>query len=128
KPTLRARAGALQGWRIVNAAKSRFFLLDLDGQPFTVLGGDGGLQEHPSTGENLLITPGERADVLVAPTGSPGGTLMLRAMLYNRGYGSVEYRNSEDVLTIAFTNESVLPPQPRPAPHREFAVPSLEGA
>src|SRR3954470_22636026 len=36
----------------------------------------------------MLITPGERADVVVAPTGTPGGTLALRAMLYNRGYGS----------------------------------------
>ena len=41
-PTLRARAGALQRWRIVNAAKSRFFFLDLDGQPFTMIGSDGG--------------------------------------------------------------------------------------
>ena len=38
RPTLRARAGAPQRWRIVNAAKSRFFYLDLDGQPFTVIG------------------------------------------------------------------------------------------
>ncbi len=35
QPTLKARAGAPQRWRIVNAAKSRFFLLDMDGQPFT---------------------------------------------------------------------------------------------
>ena len=35
RPTLRARSGAPQRWRIVNAAKSRFFCLDLDGQPFT---------------------------------------------------------------------------------------------
>ena len=31
-PTLRARSGAPQRWRIVNAAKSRFFLLDLEGE------------------------------------------------------------------------------------------------
>ena len=49
QPTIRARAGAPQRWRIVNAAKSRFFYLDLDGQPFTVIGQDGGLQERPVT-------------------------------------------------------------------------------
>ena len=26
-------------------------------------------------------------------------------MLYNRGYGSVEYRSVEDLLTVAFTPE-----------------------
>jgi FtsP/CotA-like multicopper oxidase with cupredoxin domain len=46
RPTLQARPGAPQRWRIVNAAKSRFFYLDLDGQPFTVIGADGGIQEH----------------------------------------------------------------------------------
>ena len=45
----RARSGAPQRWRIVNAAKSRYFLLDLEGQPFYVIGGDGGLQESPET-------------------------------------------------------------------------------
>ena len=67
RPTLRARSGAPQRWRIVNAAKSRFFYLDLDGQPFTVIGGDGGLQEKSVTTDILLITPGERVDVIVTP-------------------------------------------------------------
>ena len=102
-PTLRARSGAPQRWRIVNAAKSRFFLLDLDGQPFYVIGRDGGLQETPETMTTLLVTPGERVDVIVAPTGPPNGTLTLIALLYNRGFGSVEYRNAENVLTIAFS-------------------------
>ena len=127
-PTLRARAGAPQRWRIVNTAKSRFFLLDLEGQPFYVIGTDGGLQETPETSETLLITPGERADVIVAPTGPSGGTLVLRAMLYNRGYGSVEYRNVEDVLTIAFTDQPALPRPKMPAAGRAFAVPNLAGA
>ncbi len=30
-------------------------------------------------------------------------------MLYNRGYGSVEYRTVEDLLTIAFSAEPALP-------------------
>ena len=127
-PTLRARSGAPQRWRIVNAAKSRFFLLDLEGQEFYVIGSDGGLQERPLTTDLLLVTPGERVDVIVTPTGSRGGTLTLRADLYNRGYGSVEYRIPEDVLTIAFSNEAPLPKQQMPTPHREIVAPSLAGA
>ena len=89
RPVLRARPGAPQRWRIVNAAKSRFFYLDLEGQAFTVIGVDGGLQERPVTSDILLVTPGERVDVIVAPKGKAGTPLTLRAMLYNRGYGSV---------------------------------------
>ena len=65
RPCLRARPGAPQRWRIVNAAKSRFFYLDLDGQPFTVIGGDGGSRSDPVTTDILLVTPGERVDVIV---------------------------------------------------------------
>ena len=124
-PTLRARSGAPQRWRIVNAAKSRYFLLDLEGQPFYIIGADGGLQVRPETVETLLITPGERADVIVVPRGSSGGTLTLRAQLYNRGYGSVEYRNVEDVLTIGFSDQPPLPVQKLPAVHRDIAAPKV---
>jgi FtsP/CotA-like multicopper oxidase with cupredoxin domain len=48
-PTMRVRAGVPQRWRIVNTAKSRFFFLDLDGQPFIKIGSDGGLQEYTET-------------------------------------------------------------------------------
>jgi FtsP/CotA-like multicopper oxidase with cupredoxin domain len=127
-PTLRARSGAPQRWRIVNTAKSRYFLLDLGGQPFYVIGTDGGLQEKPEIAETLLVTPGERADVIVAPIGTKNGTLTLRAILYNRGYGSVEYRNDEDVLTIAFTDQPTMPPAKMPAVGRDLEVPGIDGA
>jgi FtsP/CotA-like multicopper oxidase with cupredoxin domain len=47
-PRLRAHSGALQRWRIVNAATSRFFYLEMGGQPFTTVGTDGGIQEKLS--------------------------------------------------------------------------------
>ena len=118
QPTVRARAGAPQRWRIVNAAKSRFFLLELEGgQPFTIIGGDGGLQERPVTDKAVLVTPGERVDVIVTPQGTPGGSLVLRALLYNRGYGSVEYRNDEPILTVALDKQ---------APLTTFVMPKLD--
>jgi FtsP/CotA-like multicopper oxidase with cupredoxin domain len=128
RPTMQARSGGLQRWRMINAAKSRFFLLDMDGQPFTTIGVDGGLQEYPVTGSTLLITPGERLDVLVAPTGAPGSTLVVRAMLYNRGYGSVEYRDVEDLLTIQFTKEQPLLAATLPTVRRSIEAVSTDGA
>jgi FtsP/CotA-like multicopper oxidase with cupredoxin domain len=127
-PRLQARAGAPQRWRIVNAAKSRFFLLDLQGQPFTVIGNDGGLQERSVTSEQVLITPGERLDVIVTPTGPPGSELVLRSMLYNRGYGSVEFRAVETLMTVAFSKEPALPRRPLPVVTRAITPPKLEGA
>ena len=99
-PTLRARSGAPQRWRIVNAAKSRFFLLDLEGQPFTCIGGDGGLQERPRRRDIAARHAGRaRGRHRDADRAARRRRSSLRALLYNRGYGSVEYRDVEDVLT-----------------------------
>jgi FtsP/CotA-like multicopper oxidase with cupredoxin domain len=122
-PRLRARSGAPQRWRIVNTAKSRFFFLDLEGQSFVKIGGDGGLQEKPVTSDVVLVTPGERVDLIVTPTGTPGESLVLKALLYNRGYGSVEYRSIENLLTIEFTREPPLPTRPLPAIARAITPP-----
>jgi FtsP/CotA-like multicopper oxidase with cupredoxin domain len=127
-PVLRARAGAPQRWRIVNTARSRFFLLDLQGQHFTVIGSDGGLQERPVTREVLLVTPGERVDVIVAPTGDPGSEMPVYSMLYNRGYGSVEFRSIEKLFTLAFSGERPLPVPPPPTVTRAITPPSAAGA
>jgi FtsP/CotA-like multicopper oxidase with cupredoxin domain len=127
-PTLQARAGAPQRWRIVNAAKSRFFYLDMDGQEFTVIGSDGGLQECPQSTDILLVTPGERVDVIVRPTGKPGSTLVVQAQLYNRGYGSVEYRAPADAFTIEFSRQPAVAKVALPAIAREFDVPQTKGA
>jgi FtsP/CotA-like multicopper oxidase with cupredoxin domain len=127
-PTLNVRAGAPQRWRIVNAARSRFFLLDLQGQKFTVIGTDGGLQERPTTSEVLLITPGERVDVIVSPTGVPNSEMPVYSMLYNRGYGSVEFRSIEQVMTLAFSGDKPMAPPPAPAVSRVITPPSAEGA
>ena len=119
RPTLRVRSGAPQRWRIVNAAKSRYFNVDLDGEAFTRIGGDGGFIEAPVTSDTLLLAPGERADVLVAPRRAPGKEIDVRTIPFNRGYGSVEFRNAEELMTIAmdsapaFTGPaltSLLPP------------------
>jgi len=112
--TLTARAGVPQRWRILNPSKSRYFALDLDGQDFKVIGTDGGLQEYPTTTSSLVIGAAERVDVIVTPTGKPGSELPFRSYVFNRGYGSVEFRPAEEVLfTIKFSDD---PPYTAPAP------------
>jgi len=107
------RAGAPQRWRIVNAAKSRYFSLDLDDSLFTRIGGDGGLQEYPETVDRVVLAPGERTDLIVTPNAAPGSELTFRTTLFNRGFGSVEARMPfDDLLTLAVAE---LPPVVTPA-------------
>ena len=127
-PTLRARSGAPQRWRIVNTAKSRFFFMDLEGQKFVKIGSDGGLQEESQTSDAMLVTAGERVDLLVTPTGKPGSSLVVRAMLYNRGYGSVEYRSVEDLFTIQFSDDPPLAGPKLPKITRKITPPSAANA
>jgi FtsP/CotA-like multicopper oxidase with cupredoxin domain len=49
-------------------------------------------------------------------------------MLYNRGYGSVEFRSIEKVLTLAFSADTPLPLAPPPAVSRVITPPSAAGA
>jgi FtsP/CotA-like multicopper oxidase with cupredoxin domain len=65
--TLHLHAGQVERWRIVNAASARYFRLSLEGRPFQVIATDGGLLEKPRTETELLLTPGERFDILVGP-------------------------------------------------------------
>jgi FtsP/CotA-like multicopper oxidase with cupredoxin domain len=106
RSNLMARAGVPQRWRIVNAAKSKYFQLDLaelTGTPFTVIGGDGGLHEYPVQQETLVIAPGERVDAIVTLRGVPGTDITVRTLPYNRGYGS-EYLPIEVLFTIALAH------------------------
>jgi len=118
-PQLKVRSGAPQRWRVVNAAKSRYFQLSLPGHTFTRIGGDSGLLEYPVTQDYVLIATGERADVIVTPRGTPGADLTLTSPLHNRGYGSIEYRVQPDLLTLHVTD---LPP------HAGSSLPALKRA
>jgi FtsP/CotA-like multicopper oxidase with cupredoxin domain len=118
RPTLKARAGAPQRWRIVNAATTRYFFLEM-GTNFTVIGRDGGLQEYPTEHETLVIAPGERIDTIVAPRGTAGSELIVRTFPYNRGYGS-QYLPLEDLFTIAFNEAPPLKVAVRPTIRRSI--------
>jgi FtsP/CotA-like multicopper oxidase with cupredoxin domain len=110
---LLARSGAPQRWRIVNTAKSRYFNLDIgEGNTFTKIGGDGGLQEYPTEWDFLVLAPGERADVIVMPRAKPGTDIVVISQRYDRGYGSIEYRQAEPLFRIQMAN---LPEHPKPA-------------
>ena len=63
RPSFKARPGLRQRWRFINAAKSRYFQIALDGHSFTRIGGDGGLLTAPVDVAQPVMTPGERMDL-----------------------------------------------------------------
>jgi FtsP/CotA-like multicopper oxidase with cupredoxin domain len=83
-PRLFARDGDALRLRFVNAATSRYFLLHAEGHELTRVGGDGGLIERPEQVEELLLVPGERADVVLVAKGKVGSTIALGTAPYSR--------------------------------------------
>src|SRR5687767_3169235 len=128
RPTVTVRDGALQRWRIVNAAKSRYFELVLgDGQPFELIGVDGGHMEYSLKRWTIVLGPGERADVLVAPRLN-GQSVTLITNPFNRGYGSVEYRSAEDLIVFQPANMPSVAAAELPKVTRDIPAMSAEGA
>ncbi len=64
--------------RVLNASPARSYRLVLDdGAPLTLVGTDGGLLPAPRSVEGVVLTPGERAEVVVDAT--PGRRQVLRS-------------------------------------------------
>ena len=83
-PALSIRAGQVQRWQIVNGCNARFFKLSLEGHTLHLVGTDGGLLDVPYRVDSLLLSPGERIDVLVK-AGSKKGNFRFLSLPYNRG-------------------------------------------
>jgi FtsP/CotA-like multicopper oxidase with cupredoxin domain len=81
-PLLTARPGERERWRIINACTARFLRLRLDGQLLQLIGMDSGRSAEPEPVQELLLAPGNRADLLVT---AAAGESVLQALPYDRG-------------------------------------------
>lgn len=106
-PRFTWRSGALQRLRIVNVANGRFFNLSLAGYTWRVIGTDGGPVPNPYETERLLLSPGERYDVLVVPMDAPKTELTLVNEPYERGHETGEAPPMA-VATIEISGEEPL--------------------
>jgi FtsP/CotA-like multicopper oxidase with cupredoxin domain len=70
-PTLRMYPGEVQRWRLLNAAEGKFMSLHLRRHDFHVLAWDGLTLGAPDTTDVLMLSAGNRAEVLVR-AGRPG--------------------------------------------------------
>jgi FtsP/CotA-like multicopper oxidase with cupredoxin domain len=120
RPTLKVRTGKQQRWRIINAARARYYNLRLRDHRFIRLGGDNGFAARSEDVYGVLVTPGERADVVFTPADAPGTRNVLRWLPTDRGYGSTYNRPREDMLAIHTVDLPPVTPAPIPTQLREI--------
>ncbi len=82
-PAIEMNAGQTERWRFINASSARYFRLYLGGNFFKLIGTDGGLLEKPIEMNEIMITPGERVELLVGGF-SKGDIIHLESLQYNR--------------------------------------------
>jgi FtsP/CotA-like multicopper oxidase with cupredoxin domain len=126
RPTMRARPGLRQRWRVINAAKSRYFKIALAGHSFERIGGDGGLMAASVTISQPVLAPAERADLLVVPQGDDGSELVVQAIPYDRGFGT-DGQSPQDLFAIDLEGTTVATPA-HPPIARAITPLSTDGA
>ena len=82
-PVLSAKPGQVQRWRIVNASNARHYKLSLSNHSMYLIGTDGGLLDKPYLRSQILLSPGERVDILVKASSTKGSYKFL-SMPYSR--------------------------------------------
>lgn len=86
-PLLSVASGATLRLRLFNATNARFLRLAFDDLPMALIGTDGGLLAAKVDGlAELLLTPGERAEIVVRLPRAAGRAFALRLLPYDRGW------------------------------------------
>jgi FtsP/CotA-like multicopper oxidase with cupredoxin domain len=130
-PRLAAKPGERERWRVVNACTSRYLKLRLDGQKLQLLGKDSGRFRAPEDVDEVLLAPGNRADLLVTAS---AGTSILRTLAVDRGSAGAMMGSgprssgaSLATLTVAGASAPAAPAVPgQPAP-RDLRSATLTG-
>ena len=71
-PVLTIQPGQVQRWRILNACVYRYLRVSLQNHTMYLVGTDDNLLDRPVPLSDILITPGERVDILVKADQTPG--------------------------------------------------------
>jgi FtsP/CotA-like multicopper oxidase with cupredoxin domain len=110
EPELQMAGGQVERWRVINASSARYIRLSIGGQPFRILGTDGGLINSPVSVSELLLTPGDRADLAVGPF-TAGEKVLVESLRYGRGSFRRPKREPFATLLIGPTapSQAVIP-------------------
>ena len=128
-PTLDIRSGEVQRWRVVNASAARIYRLALRDHRLLHVGSDGGLFERPREVDEILLGVGERVELLVRGTASPGTRTVLQALPYHRYIPQtvpVDWDRTRELAEVRYSDAPAITPPVLPAALR--VVPELDTA
>lgn len=132
-------APTLYRLRVLNASNARIYNLGFSqSQTFTVIGSDGGLLAAPRQVSNLLLSPGERADLLVDFSSFKDQSVLLRSETFTEG-GEAQGQQAFSVMKFMVSKKgdsgsripSALPSitaLPGPATTRTFTLDMANGS
>jgi FtsP/CotA-like multicopper oxidase with cupredoxin domain len=75
--------GQQERWRIINASSARYVRFSLGDRTFKLIATDGGFIEEPRELKEILLTPGERIDIIAGPF-NEGELFYIESLPYNR--------------------------------------------
>ncbi|HZF72473.1 MAG TPA: multicopper oxidase family protein, partial [Gemmatimonadaceae bacterium] len=111
-PSISIRSGEIQRWRVVNASAGRIYRIAIPNLTLTQVGTDGGLLESPRDVKEVLLTTGERVELLVRG-GAPGSKTVMQNLPYDRYAPQTrpkDWNTTFDLLTLETTREAPVTP------------------
>ena len=108
-PTLRMRPGETQRWRILNASAGAFYNLALAGHRVAQIAKDGNTLATPWTRDEIVLSPGERVEVLVQAAAP--GVYELRTLPFGQGFQTMR----DVVLATVVIEGAAVTPSALPA-------------
>ena len=124
-PTIRMQPGEVQRWRIVHAGFHDLTPIGLDEHLLHEIAADGIPLPRVRAQESILLTPGQRTDVLVR-AGAPG-TYALRSLPYDQGFGPNRTWVLARVVVAGDARPMDLPTALPPVPHAPIRDDELTG-
>jgi FtsP/CotA-like multicopper oxidase with cupredoxin domain len=135
-PTIQVSKDLLR-LRLVNGSTSRFYRLQLNGHQLTQIATDGGALPSPIVVDEIMLTPGQRAEVLIPAAELPEIPIHLVNLPYQRtnmGMMGSQYRDGTEAIAdllrtpktfaqVAIPKElSTIEPLPEPVQTRRFTL------
>ncbi len=102
------RPGETQRWRILNATANVTYLLHLDGHQLHQIAKDGTTLNETWTRDKIVLSPGERVEVLVQA--APAGTYALRTLPISTAFTT----QKDATLATLVVDGDPMTPEPLP--------------
>ncbi len=121
-PTFEAEAKQVR-FRILNGSNSTIYELGFsNGQSFQQIASDNALLERPVSMNRIILSPAERAEIVVDFTNAMGATLSLQEYRYGQTFLTVNVSKDATQVTQIPAALATLEPIPTPTRSRQFVL------